>query len=409
MQPFLRYTLTLTIILKVFNVWAQEDSTQYKINERLKAIENDLKTNPNLKKEYVDLTFYYSQVFRNMADSQRTQGFKLSGYIDAYLAHYSDQLKVGEFQKFPTSSPISNAFSLNMAMVSASYQNEKARGVVTLHGGDIAACAWSSKYNFIQEANAGLKLFKNTWLDAGFFRTHLGFESIQPRENIGTSIALTTYYEPYYLSGAKLTHYLNKKISLQVSAFNGFNTYVAINKKKAFGFSAIYEPNSHLIATYNILISDNSSDTIQYNQQRIYQNFYIAFKTKRLNVGFEGNFGIQQNTGLVDSTKSAMMYSMLLAVKYKFKQGKYAAYGRVEVFNDKDEILTGPVINQYHTLVGLHAFGATVGMEYKPINNAFLRLESRYLHLWNNENIFYTNGTYTNVRLEVIGSLGVWF
>lgn len=409
MQRKFKFLLLISCIFTTFSSWAQEDSTQHKINARLKKIEAELKSNPNLKKDYEDLTFYYSQVFKNMADSQRTQGFKISGYLDAYLAHYSDQLKVGEFQKFPTSAPISNAFSLNMAMLSASYQNEKVRGVVTLHGGDIAACAWSNKYNFIQEAYAGMRLFKNTWLDAGFFRTHLGFESIQPRENIGTSIALTTYYEPYYLSGAKLTHYLNKKVSLQISAFNGFNTYIAINKKKTYGFSAIYEPSANLIATYNVLLSDNAADTLGYNQQRLYQNFYVAYKSKRFNIGFEANIGFQQHTGLVDSTQTAMMYSMLVAAKYKFKKGKYALYGRVETFNDKDEILTGPVINQYHTLVGLHAFGATVGAEFKPMNNSFLRLESRYIHLWNDENIFYTHQKYTNVRFEVIGSLGVWF
>ena len=409
MQRFLKFLLIVLSLAASNFAWSQVDSTQHKIHARLKKIENELKSNPNLKKDYEDLTFYYSQMFKNKVDSQRTHAFKVTGYIDAYLAHYSDQLKVGEFQKFPTSAPISNAFSLNMVMVSASYQDEKARGVVTIHAGDIATCAWSTKYNFIQEAYAGIRMAKNTWLDAGFFRTHLGFESIQPRENIGSSIALTTYYEPYYLSGAKLTHYLNKKVSIQISAFNGFNTFLAINRKKTYGFSIFYEPNAHVLATYNVLLSDNAADTLGYNQQRVYQNFYLAYKSKKLDIGFEANFGLQQHTGLIDSTKTAFMYSMLVAAKYKFNKGRYAAYGRAEWFNDQDEILTGPVINQYHTLVGLHAIGATIGAEYKPMNNAFLRIESRYLHLWNDENIFYTHQKYTNVRLEIIGSLGVWF
>ncbi len=390
-------------------IFSQTDSTRHHINQRLKKIEEALKTNPNLKKDYEDLTFYYSQMFKNKLDSQKNQAFKITGYVDAYIAHYSDQLSLGTYQKFPTAAPISNAFSLNLVQVSMSYQNDQVRGIATLHGGDIAACAWSSKYNFIQEAYAGMRVFKNTWLDAGFFRTHLGFESIQPRENITSSIALTTYYEPYFLSGAKLTHYLNKKVTFQASVFNGFNTYIAINHKKTLGLSAVYEPNSHIMVSYNVLASDNTPDSVKNTHRRLYQNFYIAYKSKHFNFGFEANFGLQEHTGLRDSTATATMYSMLVAAKYKMLGGQYSVYGRAEIFNDQNEILTGPVINQYHTLVGLHAFGANVGLEFKPMNNSFLRLESRYIHLWNDENIFYTKNKNTNVRLEIIGSLGVWF
>lgn len=405
----LRLSCLLLLFLLIGNLSAQDDSTQRKINERLKKIENELKSNPALKKEYEDLTFYYSQVFRNIADSQKLQEFKIGGYFDAYYAHYSDHLPLGMYQKFPTSAPQSDAFALNIAQISLSYRNNKVRGVGTFHVGDIPSSAWSPKFNFIQEAWMGMKLVKNVWLDAGFFRTHLGFESIQPRENIGSSVAITTFYEPYYLSGAKLTYYLSKTFSLQASAFNGFNTFVAYNKKKSYGISAIYEPNEHVFATLNLLYSDMAPDTFKYTQRRLYNNFYLAYKSRHFNLGLEANFGIQEHTGIEDSTATSTMYSMLLAGKYKIRNGRYGIYARTEVFNDKNEILTGQIVNPLHMLVGINAFGGTFGLEYKPIENSFLRLESRYIHLWNKENIFYTNGSYTNVRMEVIASMGVWF
>lgn len=405
----LKLTCLMLLIAVKAHLFAQEDSTQRKINERLKKIENELKSNPALKKQYEDLTFYYSQMFKNIADSQKLQEFKIGGYFDAYYAHYSDHLPLGTYQKFPTSAPQSDVFALNLAQISMSYRNNKVRGVGTFHLGDIPASAWSPKFNFIQEAWMGMKLVKNVWLDAGFFRTHLGFESIQPRENIGSSLALTTFYEPYYLSGAKLTYYVSRKFSLQGSAFNGFNTFVAYNKKKTYGLSAIYEPTDHLFATLNILYSDMAPDTQKYTQRRLYNNFYIAYKSRHLDMGFESNFGIQEHTGLEDSAATSTMYSMLLAGKYKIRNGKYGIYARGEVFNDKDEILTGQVVNPLHKMVGINALGLTFGLEYKPIENSFLRLESRYIHLRNKENIFYTNGSYTNVRTEVIASMGVWF
>ncbi|HEY1045732.1 MAG TPA: outer membrane beta-barrel protein, partial [Bacteroidia bacterium] len=256
----------------------------------------------------------------------------------------------------------------------------------------------------------GIRLINKLWLEGGYFRTHLGFESIQPRENIGSTIALTTYYEPYYLSGAKLTYYANEKLSLQLNAFNGFNTFVAINKKKSVGFTAVYELRKNFVMSYNCLISDNTPDSIATSHLRLYNDFYLAYKSKRFNFGFEVNFGLQENTGIVDSSKMAKMFSMTIAGKYKIKNDKYSIYARAEIFNDPDEILTGPVNNANHQLVGINALGLNAGLEFKPMPNAYLRFEGRYLHLLRDETIFYSGGnTYTNVRKEFVSALGFWF
>ena len=135
----------------------------------------------------------------------------------------------------------------------------------------------------------------------------------------------------------------------------------------------------------------------------------MAYKSKRINFGLEFNFGIQENSKLSDTTKTAMMYSTTLAFKYKMFRERFSVYCRAEYFDDPNEILTGPVINANHQLVGINAFGANVGVEYKPLPNSYLRLESRYIHLWDNERIFYTENRYTNVRMEYVCALGVWF
>lgn len=409
MKKVIIVTFLLAFILSIPTIKAQTDTNNIIFKDRIKRIESELKSDTILKKKYDDLTFYYSQMMRNLVDSQELNKIKISAYIESYYAKYSDELPLGTYQKFPTSAPISNTFGLNMAMVNMQYQNNKVNGVMTLHAGDIASSAWSPQYNFIQEAHIGIKLYKQLWLEGGYFRTHLGFESIQPRENIGSTIALTTYYEPYFLSGAKLTYYLNNKLSLQVNAFNGFNTFVAINKKKAYGFTAVYEHSKNLIFSYNILSSDNTPDSMTSNHFRLYNDFYIAYKSKRINLGLETNFGIQNNSDLKDSTKTAYMFSLTAAAKYKFRNDKYSIYSRIEFFNDPNEILTGPISNANHQLVGIQAFGLNLGLEFKPIPNAYLRVEARYLHLLDDETIFYTNNSYTHIRNEVVSSLGFWF
>src|SRR6185295_9910470 len=107
-----------------------------------------------------------------------------SFYADAYFAYYTDSLGLYQYQKFPSISPRSEQFGLNVAMLKANYTSDRLRSTVAIHYGDVPRSTWSNTFNFIQEANAGVRLCKNFWLDAGFFRTHVGAEGLYANENI---------------------------------------------------------------------------------------------------------------------------------------------------------------------------------------------------------------------------------
>src|SRR3954471_8181521 len=81
-----------------------------------------------------------------------------SGYVDAYYAYYTDSVGQENFQKFPSVSPRSNQFGLNAICLTAQYDAEKIRGIVTLHYGDIPISAWSATFNNIMEAHAGVRI-----------------------------------------------------------------------------------------------------------------------------------------------------------------------------------------------------------------------------------------------------------
>lgn len=355
-----------------------------------------------------NMTFTGTEMDRDHNEYDSTGQLILSGYISTYYAYYNDSLGQGNYSQIPTTSPYSDRFGLNIVQFGAAYTSRLVRGTFTLHFGDIPQSAWSSKYNFIQEANVGVRIIPKLWFDIGFFRTHIGLESIQPRENIASSIATTTYFEPYFLSGAKLTYTFNKKFTLQANVFNGFNTFVETNKNKAIGLSALITPNEHFSITVNAITSDESPDYAPKTHQRLYTNIYGVYKSDRVDIGAEYNFGMQENSRLSNPNEKAYMQSALLAVKYKLK--KFVSfYARGEFFSDPDEILTGPIINSNHDLVGLHIFGETIGIELKPIKNSYIRVEGRTLHTNKNEDIFLVNHSPTNHREEIMCTVGVWF
>jgi len=355
-----------------------------------------------------DITFTGASINPYAAEYDTSGRVVFSGYIDTYYSTYTDHNDGQPYVKFPTISPRNNQFGLNIAQASARYQSKIFRGTMTLFMGDCAASAWSVPYNAVQEANLGFRVMGKLWLDAGFFRTHIGLESIQPRENITLSLASTSYFEPYFMSGAKLTWQQSSKLTLQLNAFNSFNQFVETNRNKAVGISIGYNPDQQT----SIAFSSLCSDELQYGNElpyhlRVYNNLCVTHRTARWVCGFEANYGLQQHSVLSDSAATATMFSSLAVCKFRITP-QWAVYGRAEFFHDPNEILTGPLFNEYHRVVGADLTGGTVGIEYKPIPNSYMRTECRGLHE-RSEHIFEWNDQPTSNRVELLVGLGVWF
>ena len=359
-------------------------------------------------KDTSDLTYTGTKISPYDIDYDTTGKLSFSGYIDTYYAYYGDSVSNNGFSKFPTIAPRHNQFGLNILQFSAKYQSRSFRGIATLFAGDCPQSAWSTHLNYIQEANVGFKIYKKLWLDAGLFRTHIGLESIQPRENVTMGLAVTTYYEPYFLSGAKLTWQHSAKWMFQINAFNSFNHYIENNKSKVYGISTSYTPNKNWNVTFSSIVCDESPKDLPQNHFRWYNDLYLVYHTKRWIFGYELNAGLQTNSRLNDTTKTAYMLSSTLTSKYRITH-QFALYGRIEMYTDPNEILTGPIQNQDHQLVGLDLFGTTLGVEFKPIPNSYLRMEGRYLMTKKNEDIFNYQNHYQNHRWEFIVGLGFWF
>lgn len=381
-----KYSILIVFIFLGFVSKAQQDSAKKKlINIQLKNDSNVLFQNKKL----------------NIDNNSNEPKLEIGAYLSSYYAFYSED-NTTDYVKHPTMAARNNEFGLNMVMVSLGYRSKKVRSNITLHYGDIAESTWPSKFNMIQEANAGVELFKNLWLDAGVFRSHIGLESTQPRENITSSMTLANVYEPYFFSGAKLTYLINSKLSLQLNTFNSFNSIVETNKNKLIGSSVVFAPNENLSMTYNFITGDDTRDTIELKHQRYYHNFYLTYQKNKVSIGAEFNYGIQEYSKRINTTtvSTAYMNSSLVLFKHQtFK--KVGFYGRGEWFSDEDEILsTGSNMGKY-------TWGATVGIEYKPVKNMALSVEGRQLN--SEKENFYYNGKYRKERNEFIFCLDVWF
>ena len=343
------------------------------------------------------------------AETEVPAVIKITGYVDAYYAYYNDSVGLNNFQKFPSVCPRSNHFGLNTAHLGFQYDAAKTRAAVVLHYGDIPVSAWSGTFNPIMEAHAGVRLSQKCWIDAGFFRTHVGAEGLLPVENITTSISVPTFFEPYFESGIRLNYLPNNKWSINILALNGFNTFEDNNEKKSFGALVTYAFSDKGNIGYSNYVGDDApveSDSISH--LRIFQNLFFNYQFNKLKMQVGIDNCMQENSGLDDPTASASMLSGLISFKYQFTN-KFAAYTRGEFFSDPDGFMGGVITDRKYKLTGIKLFGITGGVECAPVPNAIIRLEARELITAKDQEIFYWKGEIKNNRLEVLLNIGVSF
>ncbi len=340
----------------------------------------------------------------SMIFSQDKSPFSVGGYLDTYYSYDTD-LNGNSLRQFSGTAAYRDEFRVNIAQITGKYNVDKVRAVLTLHYGDIPSLNWPASQLFIQEANAGFSPAKNLWIDAGYFLTHIGAEGILPKGNFLTSIALPTYFEPIYQSGIKLSYDFSPKVYGCIHLLNGNNVFADNNKNKSIGITLGVRPNSSSEIIYNNLIG-NEQPAGSIGKTRIYNNLVLKYALgKRVDLIAGFDFAIQEKSKITDSTASASLYSGLAAIKFKAAK-KFSITVRGEIYSDENGILSGVFSDSDGKSTGFKAFGVTLGMEYRPIENAYIRLEGRYLSADSKQKIFFEN---SNTRTEAIISTGVEF
>jgi hypothetical protein len=333
--------------------------------------------------------------------------FKISGYIDTYYAYYTDSAGANDFQKFSCVSPRNKRFWLNTAQLGIEYNAQKLRAALTFQYGDIAENSVFPPLNTIMEAHAGIMLFKNLWLDAGLFRTHFGTESVLPRENFLSSLSVNTYYEPCNEAGLRLSYTPNETWTFNLYGITGYNLYGDNNKKKSIGALITYNHGNYNIG-YSNYIGDDSPPGDSARHLRIQQNIFFNYQHKKLKLQAGIDNCIQQNADYLHPTLGATMWSGLAGLKYQLKE-RFAISARAELFKDPQGFMSGVMLNTNNFYTGYKLHGYTIGAEYKPTQNSYIRIEGRQIQMEKNQPIFKWHGENRSSRLELLVNLGIYF
>ncbi len=296
-----------------------------------------------------------------------------SGAVDVFYAFDVNQPADKTRPGFMYSYNRHNEFNVNFAMLRAKMEHDRVRASVALMAGTYAnanLAAEPATLRHIYEANVGVRLAKGLWADAGIFASHIGFESAIGKDSWNLTRSITADNTPYYLSGLKLTWAINDHWTVAGLVTNGWQNIqeTAGNSNKAAGMQVTYAGNKATL-NYSNFIGNEKPDTAK--QYRIFHNLYGIFKlTPKLGLTAGMDFGMQQTP---EQDGYDIWYNPTLIMRYTFTD-KWALAARSEYYHDKNGVIIGT-----GTSNGFQTFGASINLDYSPIQYVMVRIESRLL------------------------------
>ncbi|TAE30554.1 MAG: hypothetical protein EAZ92_04375 [Candidatus Kapaibacterium sp.] len=320
--------------------------------------------------------------------------FSFSAYVDTYFAFDNDATEIAGApsgaRQFSYLGYVKNQFSLNTAQITGSLTSDDYRAFVTLHYGDLRRSAYDglTRFNALQQANAGFRLVDKIWIDAGLFYTHIGGEGLLPRDNWFTLYALATNNEPFYQAGVRAS-YESSTFQAQLHLLNGYGVFEDNNADKSLGWFIGFTPSSVISASISGLLG-NEQATGTAAATRIYNNAVVTVTPfEPLSIKGQVDLGLESGKTYLAGFG---------AVKYMITP-KLSVAARYEFINNPGAIITSEIAGG--------GFGASV--EFRPIPTSYIRAEMRSLQFDSKYTPFLdASKRATSSRLEGVLTLGFW-
>ena len=309
-----------------------------------------------------------------VAQTDTVGTLSVTGYADGYYAAFAGaEYSPGDLVEFETMSSRANTFGLNTAGISTSYSGGRIRANAEIFFGEVRETAWGGE--FIKNANVGFEVAPGWWVDAGYFSTYVGVESALPKDNVFSSVAVSTFQEPYFHSGVKTSWEGTENLVLELWLMNQYSGYSENNDAKTIGLVGRYTFADDYTLSYTGTYGRETDGRLGDNedgQLTLYNNFNLTgTPTDQLELIVNGSFATVTNSSGEQGDESTSGVNGMATVRY-FVSDEFAIAARGSFVNgdlyaygfDGDELLSS-----------VNDFG--ISLQLLPTANTYLRLEGR--------------------------------
>ncbi len=320
--------------------------------------------------------------------SQEVSNLSISGYLEAYYLHDFNHPSDNSRPSFTYSHNVIDKPSVNLAFVKANLNADKVRANLAVGSGTYMRANYTLEPRDLQkvsEANIGLKLSDNMWLDAGVMPSHIGFESAIGIDNWTLTRSILADNSPYFETGMRLSYTSDDgKWYASGLILNGWQRIHGPdgNTTPSIGHQLTYKPNSKVILNSSSYIGNDKSD--QDRRMRYFHNLYGQYQLSD-RWGLITGFDIGAEQAKRNSSRYNVWFTPVIITKYSYSD-KLSFSARVEYYQDEDEVIVTT-----DTPNGFRTFSYSANVDYRLSNNFALRAELR--KFYSKDKIFqYKNG-----------------
>lgn len=312
------------------------------------------------------------------------KGLTVEAYLDVYyVGNIGGTIPSSHTYEFQSNSPYINQVRVNMLDLDIQYENRWARATADIRFGDqpqlLAGNTTAEWINYIHELSMGFRIYKGLWFDCGYLESPAGVESTRPVDNLLSTCTVGSYYEPSTLLGAALSFSTPfEKWEFIGWVGNPFTVPFGQNTQVMFGFDVNYNPRDALTVSYHNVLGNTAPQGASFNRYYFFNNLFARWNpAPSWNLIAQADLAFKRSESKIsDSVKGGPMVAALVGAKYWFHR-KFSLALRGEMFYDPENILIGDSYtgqtNQFMI------FGCSAGFEFKPFNDAYIRLQYNYL------------------------------
>ncbi|AWO01392.1 hypothetical protein DLD77_06650 [Chitinophaga alhagiae] len=342
------------------------------------------------------------QAMAQEGPAKETPKITLSGYVEAYYGFDLNEPANHTRPPFLYNHARHNELNVNHAYLKGSYTADRVRANLAIMAGTYAQynlAAEPELLRHVYEANVGVRIGKNLWIDAGIMPSHIGFESAVSKDCFTLTRSLMAENTPYYEAGAKIT-WSNKKWTVAAMYLNGWQRIRRVdgNQTPGFGTQVVFKPGSKATLNWSTFIGNDKADSVR--QMRYFNDVYGIFNiTDRFSLIAGCDYGLEQKAK--GSSDMNSWFSPIAIARYAFS-GNIALAARYEYYNDENGVIiaTG-------TPNGFKTGGYSLNFDVAPVSNVLFRVEGKLYS--SKDDIFIKNGAVKNSNVALTTSLAVSF
>jgi hypothetical protein len=233
-----------------------------------------------------------------------------------------------------------------------------------------------AELRYLVDAMGGIRLHKDIWLDAGILPSPFGYEGPLTHELPTYTRSFSAENSPYYLSGARLTLPLGKRLCGYAYVVNGWQNIQETNTSKSFVGQLQYkDEDTWLINATAYMGNEQTIDSLS-SRMRYFLDLYAYWApTDKLSILALFDIGAQQDKLAPTDPDTHVWHTANCILTYKWAAAWRTSL-RAEYYNDPKGANLASVTP---TGPGMEVYGSSLGLDYMPAALAMLRLEARYL------------------------------